>query len=56
MFHPIHSLIGMPACTNEALLIGKVKEIGLRRPTRSGNTQISIKIIQDDYDKNENSG
>jgi sporulation protein YlmC with PRC-barrel domain len=53
MFFSIQSLVGMPAYDNEALLIGKVKEIGLRRPTRSGNTQISIKIIQDDYDKNE---
>jgi sporulation protein YlmC with PRC-barrel domain len=53
MFFSIQSLIGMPAYDNEALLIGKVKEIGLRRPTRSGNTQISIKIIQDDYDKDE---
>jgi sporulation protein YlmC with PRC-barrel domain len=42
----------MPAYNNEALLIGKVKEIGLRRPMGSGNTQISIKIIQDDYSKN----
>lgn len=53
MFFSIQSLIGMPAYDNEALLIGKVKEIGLRRPTRSGNTQISIKIIQDDYDKDK---
>jgi sporulation protein YlmC with PRC-barrel domain len=51
-FLSIQSLIGMPAYNSEALLIGKVKEIGLRRPIGSGNTQISIKIIQDDYDTN----
>jgi sporulation protein YlmC with PRC-barrel domain len=51
-FLSIQSLIGMPAYNSEALLIGKVKEIGLRRPIGSGNTQISIKIIQDDYSKN----
>jgi sporulation protein YlmC with PRC-barrel domain len=51
-FLSIQSLIGMPAYNSEALLIGKVKEIGLRRPMESGNTQISIKIIQDDYSKN----
>jgi sporulation protein YlmC with PRC-barrel domain len=50
-FLSIQSLIGMPAYNSEALLIGKVKEIGLRRPMGSGNTQISIKIIQDDYGK-----
>ena len=56
MFHPIHSLIGMPAYDSEAILIGKVQEIGLRRPTTSsGNTQISIKIIRDDSNKNDNS-
>jgi sporulation protein YlmC with PRC-barrel domain len=52
-FLSIQSLIGMPAYNSEALLIGKVKEIGLRRPIGSGSTQISIKIIQDDYNKNE---
>jgi sporulation protein YlmC with PRC-barrel domain len=49
-FLSIQSLIGMPAYNSEALLVGKVKEIGLRRPIGSGNTQISIKIIQDDHD------
>ena len=56
IFHPIHSLIGMPAYDSEAILIGKVQEIGLRRPTTSsGNTQISIKIIRDDSNKNDTS-
>jgi sporulation protein YlmC with PRC-barrel domain len=55
-FKPIQSLIGMPAYDSDALLIGKVREIGLRRPTmRSGNTQISVKIIQDDSNSDEKS-
>jgi sporulation protein YlmC with PRC-barrel domain len=55
-FHPIQSLIGMPAYDSEALLIGRVQEIGLRRPKmRSGNTQISIKIIRADRDRDEKS-
>jgi sporulation protein YlmC with PRC-barrel domain len=52
-FLSIQSLVGMPAYNSEALLIGKVKEIGLRRPIGSGSTQISIKIIHDDYSTNE---
>jgi sporulation protein YlmC with PRC-barrel domain len=55
MFHPIHSLIGMPAYDSEAILIGKVQEIGLRKATTSGNTEISIKIIRDDSNKNDTS-
>jgi sporulation protein YlmC with PRC-barrel domain/DNA-directed RNA polymerase subunit RPC12/RpoP len=44
-FQPIQSLVGMPAYDSEALLIGKVQEIGLRRSARrSGETQISVKI------------
>jgi sporulation protein YlmC with PRC-barrel domain len=55
-FHPIQSLIGMPAYDSEALLIGRVQEIGLRRPKmRSGNIQISIKIIRADRDRDEKS-
>src|SRR5919109_874811 len=54
-FHPIQSLIGMPAYDSEALLIGRVQEIGLRRPKISGNTQISIKIIRADRDRDEKS-
>jgi sporulation protein YlmC with PRC-barrel domain/DNA-directed RNA polymerase subunit RPC12/RpoP len=46
-FQPIQSLVGMPAYDSEALLIGKVQEIGLRRSTRrSGETQISVKITR----------
>ena len=55
-FHPIQSLIGMPAYDSEALLIGRVQEIGLRRPnTKSGNTQISIKIIRADRNRDKKS-
>jgi sporulation protein YlmC with PRC-barrel domain len=44
-FQPIQSLVGMPAYDSEALLIGKVQEIGLRRSARRrGETQISVKI------------
>jgi sporulation protein YlmC with PRC-barrel domain/DNA-directed RNA polymerase subunit RPC12/RpoP len=48
-FHPIQSLIGMPAYDSEALLIGRVQEIGLRRP------KMSIKIIRADRDRDEKS-
>jgi sporulation protein YlmC with PRC-barrel domain len=54
-FHPIQSLIGMPAYDSEALLIGRVQEIGLRRPKIGGNTQINIKIIRADRDRDEKS-
>ncbi len=55
MFHPIQSLVGLPAYDNEALLIGKVQEIGLRKPKWSGNTEISIKISRTDFNGNEKS-
>ena len=55
-FQSIQSLIGMPAYDSEALLIGKVQEIGLRRPTmRNGNTQISVKITRVNSRSNEKS-
>ncbi|HEY6885180.1 MAG TPA: zinc-ribbon domain-containing protein [Nitrososphaeraceae archaeon] len=41
-FVPIQSLIGMPAYNSEAILVGRVKEIGLR--SSEGIVQISIKI------------
>jgi sporulation protein YlmC with PRC-barrel domain len=41
-FVPIQSLIGMPAYNSEAILVGRVKEIGLR--SSEGILQISIKI------------
>jgi sporulation protein YlmC with PRC-barrel domain len=55
-FQSIQSLIGMPAYDSEALLIGKVQEIGLRRSTmRNGNTQISVKITRVNSRSNEKS-
>ena len=55
-FQSIQSLIGMPAYDSEALLIGKVQEIGLRKPTmRNGNTQISVKITRVNSRSNEKS-
>ena len=42
-FIPIQSLVGMPAYDSEAILVGTVKEIGLRRSSQ-GHVQISIKI------------
>jgi sporulation protein YlmC with PRC-barrel domain/DNA-directed RNA polymerase subunit RPC12/RpoP len=54
LFVPIHSLIGMPAYDTEAMLIGKVREIGLRRPSlASGKTQISIKITKYNSSRND---
>ncbi|MDQ3837162.1 MAG: zinc-ribbon domain-containing protein [Thermoproteota archaeon] len=43
-FFPMHSLIGMSAYDGEAMLIGKVEQIGLRKVGRGGNAQIVIKI------------
>jgi len=42
-FISIQSLIGMPAYDSEAILVGRIKEIGLRRSSQ-GYVQISIKI------------
>jgi sporulation protein YlmC with PRC-barrel domain len=42
-FVPIQSLVGMPAYDSNAILVGRVKEIGLRRSSE-GQVQISIKI------------
>lgn len=46
-FIPIQSLVGMPAYDSEATLVGRVKEIGLRR-SLEGTVQISIKIERHD--------
>jgi sporulation protein YlmC with PRC-barrel domain/DNA-directed RNA polymerase subunit RPC12/RpoP len=48
-FVPIQSLIGMLAYDSEALLVGRVQEIGLRKSSE-GNAQISIKIVNDEDD------
>jgi sporulation protein YlmC with PRC-barrel domain len=42
-FFPIRSLIGMTAYDNEAILVGNVHEIGLRKSS-GGNIQIMVKI------------
>jgi len=43
-FFPMQSLIGMSAYDGEAMLIGKVEQIGLRKVGRGGNVHIVIKI------------
>ena len=50
-FTSIQSLVGMPAYNSEAMLIGRVVEIGLRR-LQGKNMQITIKIANE---KNEGS-
>ena len=42
-FIPIQSLVGVPAYDSEAILVGRIKEIGLRRLS-TGHVQISIRI------------
>jgi len=42
-FFPVRSLIGMAAYDNEAILVGNVHEIGLRKSS-GGNIQIMVKI------------
>ena len=42
-FVPIQSLVGMPTYDSDAILVGTVKEIGLRR-SPEGQVQISVKI------------
>lgn len=41
-YFPIQSLVGMSAYDSEAMLIGRIKEVGLRRTGRTA--QITIKI------------
>ena len=54
-FIPLQSLVGMPAYDSEAILVGTVKEIGLRRSSQ-GDVQISIKISKNmDDNSTENS-
>jgi len=43
-FFPIQSLVGMSAYDSEAMLIGKVEQIGLRKVGAGGNAHITIKI------------
>lgn len=43
-FFPIQSLVGMSAYDSEAMLIGKVEQIGLRKVSAAGNAHIVIKV------------
>jgi sporulation protein YlmC with PRC-barrel domain len=45
-FFPIQSLVGMSAYDSEAMLIGKVEQIGLRKVSASGNAHIVIKVSE----------
>ena len=45
-FIPIQSLVGMMAYDTEAMLFGRVREIGLRRSSE-GNMQVCVKIGKD---------
>jgi sporulation protein YlmC with PRC-barrel domain len=49
-FLPIHSLIDMPAYDSEAMLIGNIKEIGLRR-LKNGRVDVSIMVNNQLRDK-----
>src|SRR5215211_4886550 len=42
-FFPMQSLVGMSAYDSEAMLIGKVEQIGLRKVGGGGNARITIK-------------
>jgi sporulation protein YlmC with PRC-barrel domain/DNA-directed RNA polymerase subunit RPC12/RpoP len=50
-FISIQSLVGMPAYNSEAMLIGRVVEIGLRR-IQGRNMQITLKIANEDNGNN----
>jgi len=43
-FFPIQSLVGMSAYDSEAMLIGRVEQIGLRKVSVGGNAHITIKV------------
>jgi sporulation protein YlmC with PRC-barrel domain len=53
-FISIQSLVGMPAYNSEAILIGRVAEIGLRR-LQGRNMQITLKIANENNEDNINS-
>lgn len=52
-FVPIQSLVGMPAYNSEAILVGRVKEIGLRKSSE-GIVQIGIRIEREFGNNNDN--
>jgi sporulation protein YlmC with PRC-barrel domain len=45
-FFPIQSLVGMSAYDSEAMLIGKVDQIGLSKASARGNAHIVIKVSE----------
>jgi sporulation protein YlmC with PRC-barrel domain len=53
-FISIQSLVGMPAYNSEAMLIGRVAEIGLRR-LQGRNMQITLKIANEDNEDSNSS-
>jgi sporulation protein YlmC with PRC-barrel domain len=53
-FISIQSLVGMPAYNSEAMLIGRVEEIGLRR-LQGRNMQITLKIANEDNEDSNSS-
>lgn len=53
-FLPLHSLIEMPAYDAEAMLIGKIKEIGLRR-LKNGRVDVSIMVHDQSTEKDAKS-
>jgi sporulation protein YlmC with PRC-barrel domain len=50
-FISIAQLVGMSAYDSEAVLVGKIEEVGLRK--QGGRATISVKIISSKGDKNE---
>lgn len=53
-FISIQSLVGMPAYNSEAMLMGRVAEIGLRR-LQGRNMQITLKIANEDNEASSSS-
>lgn len=50
-YFAIESLVGMPAYDSEAMLVGNVKQVGLRKV--SGNVRITVKIGETESDQKE---
>ena len=54
-YFPINSIIGMPVYDHEAMLVGNVQEIGLRK-SLEGTIQITLKIDNRDKTSETNNG
>ena len=54
-YFPIQSIIGMPVYDHEAMLVGNVQEIGLRK-SLEGTIQITLKIDNRDKTSETNNG